>query len=397
MATNEYDIAQGTIGRQRGLIDALTQQSLTPSKGQMVGQVYVGPSLLDALSKPLMALAANYAGGNLDKEELANSQARQGALVEALSGLQNQPGSPGFTTEALGSQFPELQKAGMANLAAQLSPRAQESYTAPTMDASGNLVQFSNRGSVKNTGIQGYVKPDNQLKIVQNADGTQSYASIDANTGASKVIPGEAYVRPAAQTNINNNMPKQEGQFGKTLGQKDAERYDASNTVLQNEAKTQATIGRLQALENEPMFRGGAAPLINKLTSIASTFGLNPTPEESANAEKLQALVESSIVDLIKEGGRGITDEDARRQANTMANQMLTPGGAVKVREQMSNISNQNVRQAKAVQGYLRNRYPDAFPASSGQQSAPQAGDVMDGYQFQGGDPSDPGSWRKAP
>lgn len=395
MATNEYDIAQGNIKRKRGLVDALQAQSLTPSQGGMVGQVYVGPGLLEALSKPLLALASNYAGGNLDKEELQNSQSRQSALVDALSGLQNQPGTSGFTTEALGSQFPELQQAGMANLQAQLSPRAQESYTAPVMDAQGNLQQFSNRGNVKNTGVQGYNKPSyGNVKTVIGADGTPQLMAID-NEGNTKVLPGEAYIKPPAQTNINNNMPKQEGSFGKKLGEKDAERYDNANTILQSEGRMTDMISRIRNLEDSPVLRGGLADLGIKAAEIGSSLGFK-TPEKVANAEQLRAILQQGVVDLIKEGGRGITDEDAKRMQQTWPDLLQTPEGARQVRQQMEEINARNIRQAKTTQNVLKQRYPDAFPQAAGStQNAPQQGDVVDGYQYQGGDPASPNSWRK--
>lgn len=373
MATNQFDIVQGNVKRRRGLVDAMTQQALTPSKGQMIGQVYVGPGLLDALSKPLAALAGNYAGSQLDKEELSNSQARQSALVDALSGLQNQPGTPGFTTEALGSQFPELQAAGMKNLDAQLSPKSLESYSSPVMDAQGNLIQTSNRGNVRQTGIKGYVKPEREVKIVNNPDGTQSYVSIDANTGDVTPIEGEAYVRPPAQTNINTNLPKQEGEFGKTLGKKDAERYDAANTILSNEANQADMINRLKELESQPVMRGGLSDLAVKVSQIGSSLGV-PVPESITNAEQANAVIQQAVVAFIQQGGRGITDEEGRRMVKTWPNLLLTPGGAKQVREQMEEINQRNIRQAKTTQNVIRKRYPDAFQQST--ESAPVSGGI---------------------
>lgn len=364
MATNQYDIAQSNIKRRRGLVDALTEQSLTPSKGGMVGQVYVGPGLLDALSKPLMALAGNYAGQGLDKEELTNSQDRQSALVEALSNLQSQPGTSGFTTEALGSQFPELNTAGMASLSAQLSPRNIESYGAPVATATGDLAQFSNRGNVLNTGMKAYQKPSfGNVKTVVNEDGTTGYIAID-DAGNVKPIDAQAYVRPPAQTNINNNMPKQESSFGKKMGEKDAERYDAANAALASEGRMTDMISRIKSLEDSPVLRGGLADFGIKAAEIGSSLGFK-VPEKVANAEQLRAILQQGVVDLIKEGGRGITDEDARRMQQTWPDLLQTPQGARQVRQQMEEINARNIRQAKTTQNVLRQRYPEAFPQST--------------------------------
>lgn len=378
MATNEYDIAQGNISRRRGLVDALQQQSLTPSQGGMVGQVYVGPGLLEALSKPLAALASNYAGGNLDKEELANSQARQSGLVEALSQLQNQPGTPGFTSEALGSQFPELQKAGMANLQAQLSPRAQESYTAPVMDAQGNLQQFSNRGNVKNTGVQGYEKPSfGNVKTVIGADGTPQLMAID-NEGNTKVLPGEAYIRPPAQTNINNNMPKQESSFGKTLGEEDAKRYSVANDDLKGASAMTDLIGRLDSMKDQPMLWGPASSLATKAATVASILPGVKMPAVVSNTEQLSAIVEGYLKDMIAAGGRGFTDEDAKRVAKSIGGTGASKEGFVQSLQSLKQSNDQFIRRAQTVQSVLKKRYPDAFPQENGDAGQGQPVQVKD-------------------
>lgn len=374
MATNEYDIVQGNISRRRELLDALTKQSLTPSQGQMVGQVYVGPSLLDALSKPLMALAGSYAGSSLDKEEAANSQARQSALVDALSGIHAQPGTADFTREAVGSNLPEVQQMGLKNFEALLSPKNIETYGAPVATGpSGELTQFSNRGRPLKSGVNAYQKPDNKLQIVTNPDGTQGLMAVDPNQGIANPIEGVTpYVRPPAQTNINNNMSKQEGQFGKTLGQKDAERFDASNTALQNESAMQSTIQRFKAFEDLPVLRGGLAPLATKAAQIGATLGI-PVPENISNTEQLNGLVQNMVVEFIKQGGRGITDEEGQRLVESVPGALSSPEGAKKLRMLMEDISQKNIRRAKATQGYMRQRYPEAF------QGAPDEGQMAPG------------------
>lgn len=369
MATNEYDIASGRVKRRRGLVDALNEQALTQTKGQMVGQVYVGPGLLDALSKPLIALGAGYAGEQLDKEEAENSQKRQTALIDALSGMQ--PGTPEFTAQGLGSQFPELQAAGMKNLEAQLAPTAQEKFLAPVMTADGKLVQPSNRGRTQDTGYKGYVKEDRELKIIEHEDGTKTYGSIDANTGQTIDTGTPAYVKPPSTTNINNNLPKQESEFGKTMGKKDAERYDAANATIASEAKTADMIGRLKALESQPVLRGGLADLGVKVSQIGSTLGV-PVPESVSNAEQANAIIQQAVVDFIKEGGRGITDEEGKRMVKTWPSLLLSPQGAKQVREQMEEINKRNVRQANTTKRIIQQRYPDAFP----QQQAPASGGI---------------------
>jgi len=366
MAINQYDIAQQGIQRQRGLIDTLAQQAMQQTPGRMVGQVYVGPGLLDALSKPLMGLAAGYMGNKLNGEEVANSQARQTGLMEALSGLQGKQGTPEFTTQAVGSQFPEAQMMGLKNFEAQLSPKNQESYGAPIMGANGKLYQGSNRGGLKDTGVQGYIKPENKLQITENGDGTYGLSSVDLNSGTAVPVPGVSpYVRPPAQTNINNNMPKQEGQFGKTLGQKDAERFDASNTVLANAAERSSMIDRVKALESSPVIRGAGAPFAVKAAQIGATLGI-PVPENISNAEQLDAIIQTAVVKFIQQGGRGITDEEGQRMVKTWPGLLQTPEGAKKVREQMEEMNGQDIKRAKTTQSYLQQRYPEAFPGGQG-------------------------------
>lgn len=380
MATNEYDIAQGNIKRRRGLVDALTEQSLTPTKGQMVGQVYVGPGLLDALSKPLMALAGNYAGGKLDTEELQNSQARQSALVDALSSMQ--PGTPEFTTQGLGSQFPELQAAGMKNLEAQLSPKNIESYGAPVMTAGGKLVQTSNRGNIKETGLQGYIKPENKLQITQGENGL-GLSSIDVNSGTATPIPGVTpYVRPPAQTNINNNMPKQESQFGKTMGELDAKRYDAANADIKGAGAMTDLIGRLDAMKDQPMLWGPASPIATKIATVASILPGIKMPEGVSNTEQLGSIVEGYLKDMIAAGGRGFTDEDAKRVGKAIGGSGASREGFIKTLQSLKQSNTQLIDRATKIQGIIRQRYPEAFPTQGG--SAPQPGQSSGGIKFLG-------------
>lgn len=371
---NDYDVKIGSLKRRRGLLDALTQQSMTPDAGRMVGQIYVGPSLLDALAKPLTAAIANYGQERLDKQENQLARERQSGLVDALMGLP-QGGGMDFTQAAMSSDYPEVQKLGEANFLAGLKQQqTPEKFgtsfqTVIGADGKPQLVQLGNRGTQNiMSGMSPYQEPSfGNVKTIQRPDGSLGYIAVD-KSGQTKEIEGvDAYQRPPAQTNINLNN-KQESAFGQQLGKKDAERYDAANTVLANEANQMDMIGRVKALEESPMLRGGAAPLGIKAAEIAHTFGIEIAPDAVANAEQLDAVLQQAVVNFIQQGGRGITDEEGKRMMKTWPGLLQTAQGAKQVRMQMEEINRRNIRQAQVTQKAIRQRYPDAFQS---QPSAP--------------------------
>jgi hypothetical protein len=404
---NQYDIQQQNIDGRRSLLNALTQQSLTPQRGQMAGQVYVGPGLLDALSRPLQALAATYGNQQLDQQDMENAQAQKQSLQSDLAGLQGKTGQD-FSTTALGSDNPLIQNIGEKSLLNAMAPKKPESFKLQTVAGPDGKPSFAQVGSY------GTIKPVDGLNPYEAPQFVGGEAVIP-----SQAVPGQLYGRDPAPR-INNQIQvtpqfmqgKEESQFGKTLGEKNATRVDAAQTVLDNQSTMQDLISRFKDLESQPMVRGGGANWAVKAAQFGSTFGI-PVPEGISNAEQFQSLANGFISDRIAQGGRGFTDEDAKRLQNAVVDLTNSPEGATKVRKTLEDVNNRAVQRATQTLQIMGQRYPELQspvglkksalgPTSTvapSQQSAPaqqmpKAGDEMGGYIFQGGDPSSPNSWR---
>jgi hypothetical protein len=126
---NQFDIRSGQIDRQRALLDALTQRGMQTSPGQMVGNVYVGGGLLQALAGPLSAIISNYGNQSLNKQDLSNGVARQAAMNQELQGLVGgQPTGPVASPAAQigGSQLPPVED--RSTQLANVNPEGTSSY-----------------------------------------------------------------------------------------------------------------------------------------------------------------------------------------------------------------------------------------------------------------------------
>lgn len=376
MASNEYDIVQGNIKRRRGLVDALTQQSLTPDQGGMVGQVYVGPGLLQALAKPLQALAGSYAGANLDKEEAANSQARQSALVDALAGMQSQPGSAGFTNEALGSQFPELQAAGMKSLDAQLTPGTKEKWgTSPQQmkdPSTGRLVDVlvSNQGNIRPVqGYESYEKPNF----------VRGEAVIP-----SQAVPGQLYGEgpKGTQVTIQNT---QEGARDKQLGQEEAKQIVAAREMRSAAQRTFNMATKLEEIDKNGVLSGPTAAPAVYAARLAEGLGVQLSPEvqaKIANTEQFDVVSGKEISDMVlnSSAGRGFTDTDREFVAKTFPTLMQTPEGRKKAITYLKDFSLRSAKQGKQIEDAIR---------SGGMQNLDLTNGAMDQYE-QGKQPAQP-------
>lgn len=389
MATNEYDIVQGRVKRQRGLVDALTQQSMTPTQGGMVGQVYVGPGLLDALSKPLMAIGASYANEGLDKEELSNSQNRQAALVDALSKMQNQPGTPGFTTEGLGSNFEELQKAGLMNLQAQLSPKNVETFGTPVKNEKGELVQYGNRGTVKPTGTSGYQAP---LFVRGEA--------VDPNN----IIPGEHYGTTPGGNTVN--LPPQEKARDKEVGTGEGKTITAAREQRMGAQRMFTMASRLEELDQDGILSGPTAKPLAFAGQLATGLGIQLSPEISkllANTENFDVTVGKEISNMVlnSAAGRGFTDTDREYVVRAFPGMMQTPQGRKDAITFMKDASVRGSKEGKMIEDAIKAGNYDQLDLTGGKMSQYEQskglkpGTVQDGYIYQGGDPSNPASWSK--
>lgn len=383
-----YESQRAALDRRRKLIETMMARGMEPQQGIMAGRIYVPPSPLSALTPALTMLAGGKAQEGLDIKDEELAQQQRQAQIQALQEIMAQKQAGGdWMTSALGNQDPMIQKLGQSGFEESLKPRELKEY----------------QGQLYNP-VSGELGPKLPRSKKFAAHRGQLY---DPETGELGGMIGTAPAAPT--TNVNVFQGKEESKFGQVLGQKNAERVDAALETIRSSSQTQDLLGRLKQLEGLPVLRGGAAPPIVKLVEIASTFGIEPG-ENVANAEVLQSLIEDRVTQYVLSGGRGITDEDAKRLQRALPDITKTAEGARRFRILLEEITGRNMKRASQTLDIMEKRYPElkgvreleapalepvqAVPGPTAP-AVPQVGEERKGYIFQGGDPADPQSWRK--
>jgi hypothetical protein len=345
---NSYDMNEANIKRRRGLVDALTQQSLQPlQSGQMVGGIYVAPGLADALSKPLMALAANYAGGELDKEESANSQARQQDLASVIAGLQGKSGMD-LTGSALGSQFPEVQQLGLKNFEYDMSPKNAEKFgksfqTIVGPDGKPTNVLVGDRGTIQQSGTSPY----QELKFV----GGEAVNPQNA-------VEGQLYGREPKGTQVNITNP-QETALQKQLGKNEGDMINAAREKRMAAQRTFNMATKLEKLDEGGVLSGPTAKPAIFIGRLASGLGVELTPESRqllANSENFDQTIGTQISDMIlnSSAGRGFTDTDREYVLNSFPSLMQSPEGRKNAFKFLKEASIRGAEEGRTIEAAVR-------------------------------------------
>ena len=357
---NQYDVQQNNIDRRRSLLDALTQQSLTPQRGQMAGQVYVGPGLLDALARPLAALAAGYGNQSLNQDELANSQARKQGMQDDLASLQGKTGSD-FSTAALGSDNTLIQQVGEKSLLNAMAPKKPESFKLQTVAGPDGKPSFAQVGDY------GTIKPVSGVNPYEAPQFVGGEAVIP-----SQAVPGQLYGRdPAPRVNNQISVTPQfmqgveEKQMSKDIADVHKTRYANALQVLDSSQDTQDMLNQIQQLEGLPRLSGTGADLALKAARIGSIFGVQ-MPEKVVNSAQLDSIVKTQLLQFIRQGGRGITNEEGERFLEAHPNITQDPESAKALRIMLQNASDRSVRRAKLTVQQIENRNgPDIKPVTA--------------------------------
>lgn len=336
---NEYDTKAAQIKRRRGLYEALTQSAFQQPQGQMVSGHYVAPGVLDTIARPLLALAAGYGQEDLDKQEAENTSARNQGLIQALQSIQaGQAQGKDFGSQALVSDFPELQQVGQKALLQSLLPGQPETFSQPTTvvgpDGRPMLAQFGNRGTQRPIeGVQPYQEPSyGNIKTVTNPDGSLGYVAFD-KAGNVKPIEGvEAYVRPPAQTNINNNIPTQETARDKALGQEEGKAINAARQTATIAQRNFNLADRLERLDTDGVLSGPTAKPALFVGQLATGLGIpvsDTLRKQLSSTENYNVAIGTELKDMIlnSSAGRGFTDTDRDFVEKSFPNLLLTPEG----------------------------------------------------------------------
>jgi hypothetical protein len=134
-------------------------------------------------------------------------------------------------------------------------------------------------------------------------------------------------------------------------------------------------------------------------------------PEKVVNSAQLDSIVKTQLLQFIRQGGRGITNEEGERFLEAHPNITQDPASAKALRVMLQNGSDRAAQRARITINQIEQRYgPDIKDVSgmvppglstqpvigSGSQtntSVPAVGQVYKGRPFLGGDPANPASW----
>lgn len=321
---------------------------------------------------------------------------------------------------------------------ANLPPAQRAALTAlPPEQAAGILAK------------QAFAKPD-EGKVIRGADG-YNYWSTGPQAGQ-RVLPntqksppkapiGMTYVDPSnpeagvkaipgylenrkeiAQAGATTvNMPAQETAYGKEVGKRLAQQ---SIELAQNAQKSRAGIGQLnrleQALSNPKVFQGAGGKQILALKKAATSMGMKMAGvQDSEVAQSIANQLALKLRDPSQGAGMpgAMSDKDREFLQSMVANVDKTPGGNKAIIDAMRKVYQRTIQIDKLRRGYVKTngRLDEGFydtvaqyseanpifgdvaqPTEGAAPQAPQAGAVVDGYRFKGGNPADPNSWEQA-
>lgn len=387
---DSYSSRRKSLDRRQRLMDAMMGNVQAPGPGQMVGGHFVPTGLLGALTPAAQILAGGYAQGKMDEESKALDQERTQILRNALENAKNQSAGDRIQT-LMGSEIPELQQMGMKAFEAEIAPSKPETFGGLTTvigpDGKPMLVQAGNRGSIKRQeGMMPFERPMAVRGELINPLTRQSYGMFgQAQEGAKTIInmPGEL--------TADEDYAKQ---LAKERGKSDSATVDSlqSNDAIDN------YLNGIQTVLNEGAVTGGAANTLAGFNKLLTTFGIEISPELS-NTEEGRRQLKAQLADRLSGGDASrLTDKDL--QVISDSADIISSPNPQKALDNMRKSNRLSrlgkKRQLERSKSYFQDvKAPSKLGSEEGPVAIPRIGEVQDGYQFMGGDPSNPASWRK--
>jgi hypothetical protein len=255
------------------------------------------------------------------------------------------------------------------------------------------------------------VKAPQSRKIrIGNEEVTQEF---DAATGTWKEVGrGPAFSdRPAVQVTVGE---KGDSKYIEKRLTGEAEEVSKLYSSADSALKNNAALDRI-AKHSDEAFAGAAAPIMASAANFLSSFGYDAKALTST-AQLDQAISEMLANRMGELGARGLTDKDMEVLRSNLPKVNQSKDSRVAVVSVLKKANNATIMDAQERRRMELEQYPDLkgrtrnyswekykpveeapsapIPAPAAA-SAPKRGDVVDGWEFRGGNPADRMNWRK--
>ena len=156
-----------------------------------------------------------------------------------------------------------------------------------------------------------------QQNIMVNGVPTTRELQVSPLGGAATTVPGSSgatYNKPAANINVNTNLPAQEKEFEKELGSQQAKKVVGDKVKAEDAAQILATNQVAKNLLDQGMLTGVGAEFFTKLNQGLSQAGIDfGYGNDAKNAQAYGGLMATNTAKLIKNFGAGTGLSDADR------------------------------------------------------------------------------------
>lgn len=433
------------ITRQRDMAKLLLQKGMADNlQGQMVSGRYVGASPWQGIANMYAAYTGNQMAKEADRKqaELAQMLRQQtmqdiqayGEAITPRAGVEAKPevipqgqtalddqGVPTMGYQAPTEAIPEKKadySKGLAVLLGSKSPQSQalgnvllaDMFKTQKLGEGEQLVRLSPSGAYEAVGGMGGVKLPNEIKSAAIFLGLQNK---DPNTWTAQerlAIENKAndFKRAGANNLVVNTGQSYTSAFGKGIAEQDLNKFTAAQGAPKQLESAQQT---LNLLDKGAITGLGANYKLN-LARALNVVGAN-NDEIIKNTEQLVANRGQAVLNNIKTSGlgagQGFTDKDRQFLENVV-------GGTITLNDKtLRDLANIEIKTARALadswnsrvssipkealagSGIGRVELPNisAPKAPSAPPAPPKVGEVVDGYEFRGGNPADPKNYRK--
>lgn len=332
--------------RRRQLAQALMQNVMTPTQGQMIGRYYVGGGIGDGLAKMGQALLARSYNNQADQTEQgaisAQQAAKQKAMGDFLSAIKPQqqtemvptgnmlpghdtgsgttmpmgaaPGAISMGAPTASYSYPETQaKTSMARPTPQQLGAALIQAKSAGLDVSPDMIKLLNPEPTKVGQGETLLGADNKPIFSNPKVPDGMMANPDGTFGwMPNYIGGKVQIAQAGRptTNVNVSTGKYNNALAEAQGKGDAEMLGGLRDNARAATQALNTLGSLEGLSDK-VFSGAGANTKLGLEKWFGGLGI-PMSQQAINSENFKSIAGDLVLKQIKMLGANPTDSDRR-------------------------------------------------------------------------------------